>query len=613
MDRRERLERYYSDTYNSGSILKDRRPLIGISGNYRGGDCTLAEGYYLSLLEAGAIPIIIPPFSDIGGLDALLEQLDGVLLSGGADIDSLYIGEEPIEGLDINPNRDEPEILLVKILYSKHIPVLGICRGMQLLAAVLGGKLYQDIEREYPNNALQHSQSGPRSSCSHSVEIVPNTLLHTIMGAQRVDVNSFHHQAVKSVPPGFIISASAPDGIIEAMESVEFSPVMAVQWHPECMLAADDRRMMPLFEWLVSEANTHASARRFHRANLTIDSHCDSPIFFQCGAHFGSMLPQIDVEYSYVGEVPIDGKTTFKYNPRVNLYSMYHGGLDGVFMVAYLPQGERTPLSLSRAAERADKILSLVESRVAELDGMVEIARTPEDLYENCRRGVKSVVLAVENGYAIGDNIANVERFAARGVAYMTLCHNGDNDICDSARGLEEHNGISQFGRSVIAEMNRVGMMVDVSHASERSFYDALALSKVPIVCSHSSCRALCNHPRNLTDSQMRSLAQMGGVMQVCIYDGFLRRDTPATVDDVVRHILHAVEIMGIDGVGIGTDFDGGGGVPGMSDASWSLSLTKRLMRCGLTDVELAKIWGGNFVRVWRAAREYSANFVERG
>jgi microsomal dipeptidase-like Zn-dependent dipeptidase len=207
-------------------------------------------------------------------------------------------------------------------------------------------------------------------------------------------------------------------------------------------------------------------------------------------------------------------------------------------------------------------------------------------------------MLGVENGYAIGRDISNVEKLRRRGVVYMTLCHNGDNDICDSAKGNGEHGGVSAFGADVIREMNRVGMMVDLSHASEKSFYDALEISSTPIVCSHSSARALCDHPRNLTDEQMRALARRGGVMQVTLYNGFLRTDGKATIIDAIDHLNHAVNVMGIEHVGIGTDFDGDGGVPGCASAAELINFTRQLLNQRYNEADIQRIWGGNFLRV---------------
>ena len=182
----------------------------------------------------------------------------------------------------------------------------------------------------------------------------------------------------------------------------------------------------------------------------------------------------------------------------------------------------------------------------------------------------------------------------------MTLCHNGDNDICDSARGHNEHGGVSPFGEQVIREMNRLGMMVDLSHASEKSFYDALEISSEPVICSHSSVRALCDHPRNLTDDQLRALAAQGGVAQVCLYSGFLRQDAPATIADAMQHLQHMIDVMGIEHVGIGTDFDGDGGIIGCASASELINLTRQLLRKRYSEEDIARIWGGNFLRVMR-------------
>ena len=204
-----------------------------------------------------------------------------------------------------------------------------------------------------------------------------------------------------------------------------------------------------------------------------------------------------------------------------------------------------------------------------------------------------------------------MKRFREAGVVYMTLCHNGDNDICDSARKTKnEHNGVSEFGARVIREMNRLGMMVDLSHASEKSFYDAISFSQVPIVCSHSSCKQLCNHDRNLNDEQMRALAKSGGVMQITFYEGFLREQGTASILDALSHIRHAVEIMGIDHVGIGTDFDGDGGVLGLAHAGELITLTRMLLREGYSEAELRKLWGENFLRVMRQAQEFGTNSV---
>jgi microsomal dipeptidase-like Zn-dependent dipeptidase len=287
---------------------------------------------------------------------------------------------------------------------------------------------------------------------------------------------------------------------------------------------------------------------------------------------------------------------------------MKDGHLDASIMVAYLPQGERTDEAHMAATAKANRIITQIEEMVNANATEVGLAYNADDLYRLKNEGKKAIMLGIENGYAIGHDLSLIEQFRRRGVVYMTLCHNGDNDICDSARkSNNEHGGVSPFGADVIREMNRLGMMVDLSHASEKSFYDAMDISQVPIVCSHSSCRSLCDHPRNLTDEQMKRLANSGGVMQVTFYEGFLRTDSKACIADAIEHINHAVNIMGIEHVGIGTDFDGDGGVPGLAHAGELINLTRALLRERYSESDLRLLWGENFLRVMREVQSFKA------
>lgn len=587
----------------TGAQPKKDMPVIGITGNWRDSMCTLADPYYISLAESGAVPVIIPPIQDINALESMLDNLDGLIFSGGADIDPDYLGEQPHPSISVNPMRDYPEVALVRLATARHMPILGICRGIQIIAAALGGTMYQDLATQHDGNSVNHDQSEPRGIATHNVTIAEDSLLFSIMGRRSLMVNSFHHQAVRSVPEGFRITALSDDNVIEAMEMTGSCEVLAMQWHPECMILENDRSMLPLFRWLTQKALCYRQAKAIHASSIVLDSHCDSPMFFEVGSHFNVKDPQLPVEYEYVHEPSPDGSLTFPYNPLVDIHKMREGGLDATFMVAYLRQEERNSQALQAATAKAERILDIIEERIAECNGSALIARTPDEVITNKKAGIKSVVLGIENAYAIGSDITNVEHFSRRGVAYMTLCHNGDNDICDSAKGNSEHGGLSDFGRQVIKEMNRTGMMVDLSHASEKSFYDAIETSNRPIICSHSSCRALADHPRNLTDDQMRVLAANGGVMQICGYTYFLRKTGDATAADMVRHIMHAIDIMGPDHVGIGSDFDGGGGIPGFADASWFLPFTARLISEGLSKAELNRILGQNFLDVWSRIR----------
>ena len=557
-----------------------RQPVIGITGNYEDLTCKLGRGYYDSVVRAGGVPVVIPPSADKGVLMNTLDRIDGLVLSGGADINPLWAGEEPVPGLHgINQERDLPELLITRLAYNRQMPILGICRGIQTLAVALGGKVEQDIK----TTTVKHSQDADRSEPTHSVAIEEGSTLFNIYKVQpssALYVNSFHHQAVSEPGDKFRVTATAADGTIEAIESTEFKSIIGVQWHPECM--ADG---LPLFQWLVAEAQAYRNALEVHNRVLTLDTHCDTPMLFPQGIHFEQRDPRI----------------------LVDLHKMTEGRQDATIMVAYLPQpkpgetfAQKVEASVHTPTEYADQIFDKIEAIVSQNSPYIAIARTPADLYANKRQGRKSIMLGIENGLALNGKIENVAHFAQRGVVYITLCHNGDNDLCDSAKGCNTHNGISPFGQQVIGEMNRLGLMVDLSHAGEKSFYDALDISRLPIVCSHSSCRALCDHLRNLTDDQMRQLARKGGVMQVTLYAGFLRQadSQEATILDAMNHLEHAISIMGTDHVGLGTDFDGDGGICGLRNSSELLQFTRQLLARRYAESDIQKIWGGNFLRV---------------
>ena len=552
-----------------------RKPVIGITGNYEDLTCKLGKGYYQKVVEAGGVPVIVPPVTDPHVIINTLDRIDALILSGGGDYNPLWAGEEPSPLLHgINAERDQAELMITRLAYNRQIPMLGICRGIQTLAMALGGKVFQDIS---DRATKKHSQDADRSEPTHTVTIEKDSILYRIYSeAQQcsmfnhqssIFVNSFHHQAVSDTGAKFRVTARSADGIIEAMESTEYKPVMGVQWHPECLENGN-----PLFQWLVEEAQAYREAHQLHDRILTLDTHCDTPMLFPQGIHFDQRDPRI----------------------LVDLHKMTEGRLDATIMVAYLPQPTEQPKAY------ADAIFDQIEAITKQNSDYVRIARTPEELWANKRAGIKSIMLGIENGIALDGQLENLQHFAERGIVYMTLCHNGDNDICDSAsRSQNTWGGVSPFGEQVIREMNRLGILVDTSHAGEKSFYDALDISSKPIVCSHSSARALCDHPRNLTDDQMRALAAKDGVAQTTIYHGFLRQDSEACILDVMEHLEHAIQVMGIDHVGLGTDFDGDGGVRGLADASELMLFTKQLLRRRYSEEDIQKIWGGNFLRVY--------------
>lgn len=571
-----------------------RQPVIGLTGNFADGDARLCEQYYMSVVRAGGTPVIIPPVADKNVIINTLDKIDGLVLTGGGDINPLWAGEEPSPRLHgINHMRDKAELLTVRLAYNRQIPMLGICRGIQTLVTALDGEVDQDIAESFAaahgagraaaaagHSLIKHSQDADRSEPTHTVRISRESVLYSLYKTETLAVNSIHHQAVRASGRRFSVSAKAPDGVIEAIESSEFKPFIGVQWHPEWLGESGQ----VLFRWLVDRARDFYTAKDLHRRMLTLDTHCDTPMFFPQGIHFDQRDPRI----------------------LVDMHKMAEGHQDAVIMAAYLPQPKLGETFSSKVAfkvdgplQYADLIFDKIEEIVNANNRYLSIARTPSDLYEDKRKGRRSIMLGIENGLALNHDISNVRYFARRGVVYITLCHNGDNDICDSARGCNTHGGVSRFGEQVIKEMNRCGIMVDLSHAGEKSFYDALSISSKPIVCSHSNCKALCDVPRNLTDDQLRALAKHGGVAHITLYHGFLRNDSQeATVMDAIAHLEHAISVMGIEHVGLGTDFDGDGGIRGLADSSELINFTLHLLRRRYSERDIARIWGGNWLRV---------------
>ena len=547
-------------------------PLIGLTGNHSDIDVTLRDAYHKQIVRAGGVPVIIPPVDDEQVIIDTLERLDGIIFTGGGDFDPKWFNEAPHPKLGtINTVRDHAELLTVKHAYNRNIPMLGICRGIQAIAISLDGHIAQDISDRTIHN---HSQEEDRPITTHEVTIrseeVQASILQSLYPTPTIRVNSFHHQAVDNPGKRFRTIATSPDGIIEAMESTEHKPIMGVQWHPEWL--GDDG--LPIFQWLVNEARTFQQAKLLHQQIITLDTHCDTPMFFPKGINFLKRDSNI----------------------LVDLPKMTEGHQDATIMVAYIPQkyDEGSP------KEYADSIFDKIGQIVNSAPDRLALAQTEEDIIQNKKIGKKSILWGIENGLAIEEKIENLQHFANRGIVYMTLCHNGDNLICDSAKGNNTHGGVSEYGEKVIHEMNRLGIMVDLSHGGEKSFYDALEISRSPIVCSHSNCRALCDHPRNLTDDQLRAIARIGGVAHTTFYPGFLCKNGEASILDGITHLEHAIKIMGIDHVGIGTDFDGDGGVPGMACSSDAINFTMHLLRKRFSEEDIRKIWGGNWLRVMK-------------
>lgn len=290
---------------------------------------------------------------------------------------------------------------------------------------------------------------------------------------------------------------------------------------------------------------------------------------------------------------------------HVDFPKLRAGGVDGAFFAIYIP----ADLEGEEALNHAESLLSYVEVTLAAHPDKAALATTAEQAYTNRDNGLFSVFLGLENGSPIGSSLELLDKFYYRGVRYMTLCHSRDNLICDScASRVKRWHGLSPFGREVVAEMHRLGMLVDVSHVSDETFYDVLKYSSKPVVATHSCCRALADHPRNMTDDMIRALAEKGGVIQINFYpvflDGSFHEEEMYTAPRpsykrIVDHIDHVVSLVGIEHVGIGSDFDGIDVAPeGLENISMMPKVFEEMRRRGYSENDIAKVASENFLNV---------------
>jgi membrane dipeptidase len=382
------------------------------------------------------------------------------------------------------------------------------------------------------------------------------------------------------------------------------------------------------------EERLEKKAARIHKAALTVDSHTDTPLRLnRDGFDFGKLNDPIETR------------------SKIDLPRMKEGGMDGIWFAVFVGQSARTPGGNERAKLEALEITRHIYETVDQYRNDLEIATEAGDLKRISGKGKHAIYLGLENGYPIGNDLSLVDTFYNRGIRYITLVHTENNDICDSSTDSVEHGGLTPFGNEVVTKMNALGMLIDLSHASDDSFYQVVERSSAPIIASHSCARAICDNPRNLSDEMLLALKENGGVIQLCILSAYLKtpapyperdsakqavflkhgnfydldqeakeaflvdwfavdRDFPeelATVSDAVDHIDHIVDLVGIDHVGIGTDFDGGGGLEDCFDVSQMGNITLELVRRGYTAGEIKKIWGGNLTRVFREVEKIAA------
>ena len=379
-----------------------------------------------------------------------------------------------------------------------------------------------------------------------------------------------------------------------------------------------------------SEATADVSAAQaaaVHSRVLTLDTHVDTPLFL--------MRPGFDF---------LERHDPLRQMSQVDWPRLQEGQLDAAFWAVYVAQGELDEAGLATAAAQADRIFARIHQFVDDHSEQVALATSAAEVRAIVDGGKHAVLIGVENGYALGGDPERVWRFRDRGARYIGLIHSRNNTLGDSATDANGplHGGLSERGKQVVREMNRAGIMVDVSHASDAAFWDMLELSTTPPMASHSSARGVYDHPRNMTDDMLKAIAERGGVVQVNTLGSYITKlvNSPerqaaldemreelraaqgpreaaldrfwlamgavnaryppplATLTDVADHIDHMVAVMGVDHVGVGADFDGGGGVQGMYDVSEIGNLTHELLRRGYSEADIAKIWGGNLLRV---------------
>ena len=335
-------------------------------------------------------------------------------------------------------------------------------------------------------------------------------------------------------------------------------------------------------EALCRKAHTYKKAKLLMDSILTIDAHGDLPCNYEDGYELG-----------------------VRQRNQVSLQKMEEGHLSSRVLISYLGQKGLDEESSAKAFAYCDGLIDEILADIEKNKAWCGLARTQEDAIRLKAQGKKAFFLGIENGYGIGNDIKNVEHYARRGVVYMTLSHMYDNAICHSStHSADTTLGLTLFGREVVKEMNRCGILVDVSHTSSGTFWDCIELSSAPIICSHSGASAIFKHDRNLTDHQLRALAAKDGLVMVYIVPDYMNtQKADATIDDFMEHLLHCIKVAGIDHVGISCDFDGGGGGWGLNGDNDVINITVRLLEGGFSDQDITKLWSSNFFRVLKAAQ----------
>lgn len=386
--------------------------------------------------------------------------------------------------------------------------------------------------------------------------------------------------------------------------------------------------LLPLLSCTSTEEKLQKKAAAIHKDVFTLDSHTDTPL----------MILRSEFEIA-------ERNDPYQRGGKIDFPRMEEGGLDAAFFAVFLGQGPLNPEAYETARDRALDLFAMLHGTINENTDVAGLATTPQQGYDLAEEDKRAVYIGLENAYPIGEDITMIQMVYDLGARYIGLSHTRNNQVCDSSTDPdgELHGGLSEFGKQVVLEMNRLGIIVDVSHISDKAFYQVLEVSSAPVVASHSNARAICDHKRNLDDDMLIALAQNDGVIQVCVlgayvkemesniereeafaklranyndfqdlseeqmtivreqwYDIDQRYPAPMpSVADLVDHIDHIVNLVGIDHVGIGTDFDGGGALEDLYDVTQMGNITLELVRRGYSKEDIAKIWSGNFMRVF--------------
>jgi len=384
----------------------------------------------------------------------------------------------------------------------------------------------------------------------------------------------------------------------------------------------------------IQNPSNHLDSLQIHESALTIDTHLDIPIDLVSDPDYN-----LEVEHN-----------PYKSGTKVDFPRMKKGGVDVGFFIVWTAQGKTDSEGFKKVKEKADNILEVIKRNVNKSPSLAELANSTDDINRIVKLEKRAILIGLENGYPLGEDLKLVKKYYDDGVRYITLCHTEDNQLCSSSTDENEEMGLTNFGKEVISEMNKLGIIIDVSHVSDKSFYDIIKFTKAPVIASHSNARSLCDHPRNMSDDMLKTLAKNGGVVHVNFVNSYLKKQeenlgrdsafaelkknfnfdnmskeerkkfhsemelinkefpsNKATLKDVLDHIDYIVKLIGIDHVGIGSDFDGGGGLKGIFDSSEMGNITTGLIKRGYSEEDIKKIWGNNFMRVFKEVENYSS------